>query len=104
MDSCVRIFHLVRVMMTRVSHGEQNWKTAVEICSRGISSSQLIYEYLFLSYTNTLMKDDNTAPKPLEQDLGQMALLEENKSHLSNRKMSFTAYSKTWGCEKVYAG
>lgn len=50
------------------------------------------------------MKDDNTAPKPLEQDLGQMALLEENKSHLSNRKMSFTAYSKTWGCEKVYAG
>lgn len=41
------------------------------------------------------MKDDNTAPKPLEQDLGQMALLEENKSHLSNRKMSFTAYSKT---------
>lgn len=90
--------------VTRIRHWEQNWKIAVESYSRGVSSSQLIYEYLFLSYTNTLMKDDNTAPKPVEQEAGQMALLEEDKKHLSSRKVSFTAYSKTWGRGKVCAG
>lgn len=40
------------------------------------------------------MKDDNTEPKPLEQEVRQMALLEENKKNLSNRKMHFTSYSK----------
>lgn len=105
MDSCTRIFLvMMRSPGSMESHGEQNWKIAIENCSRGVSSSQLIYEQLFLSYTNTLMKGDNPAPKPLEQEVGQMVLLEENKKHLNSRKMSFTVYSKTWGCEKVCVG
>lgn len=50
------------------------------------------------------MKDDNTAPKPVEQEVGQMALLEKNKKDLSSRKVSFTVYSTRGGWEKVCAG
>lgn len=50
------------------------------------------------------MKDDNTAPKPVEQEVGQMAVLEQNKKDLSSRKVSFTAYSKIGRSEKVCAG
>jgi len=46
------------------------------------------------------MKGDNTAPKPLKQEVGQMANLEASKKQLSSRNVSFTAYSKA--CQKVW--
>lgn len=47
------------------------------------------------------MKGDNVAPKPLEQEDGQMASLEASKKQSSSRKVSFAVYSKAWEYEQV---
>lgn len=48
------------------------------------------------------MRGGNIAPKPLEQEVGQMAGLEASKKQLSSRKLGFTVYSKAGDSEKAW--
>lgn len=88
--------------VTRISNGEQSWEIAIKSCSKGVFSSKLIWEYLVLSETNSLMKGDNIASKPLDQEVGQMANLKASKKQLRSRKVGFTAHSKAWESEKIW--
>lgn len=76
--------------ITRLNHGEQKWKIAVDGCFKEVSSSMWVYEYFVLSETRSLMKD-NFVLKPGEQELWLTANLEESKKKVGRRKIDFTA-------------